>query len=102
LTGGGPVLIDWESALLGPARADIAMTWAIIKFSEIPSGHLQASAARGVQALLTRSFLRAAGPLDEAARLAVARRRLADRNLLPSEVTRLEKLVRTPPRDAGH
>jgi aminoglycoside phosphotransferase (APT) family kinase protein len=96
MAAGGPVLIDWESARIGPPIADIAMTWAIIKFSEIPATSLRGGAARGVQALLTRSFLRAAGPLDEAWRLAIARQRLADRNLLPAEAARLRKLL---PRD---
>ncbi len=94
LAADGPVIIDWEGARLGPARSDVAMTWAIIKFSDVPPGsRLRRTAVRGVQAAFTRSFLRAAGPLDEAIRLAVVRQRLADRNLLPSEVARLRKLL---------
>jgi aminoglycoside phosphotransferase (APT) family kinase protein len=93
LTQGGPVIIDWEGAARGPAVADIGMTWVIIGFSDIPGPRWRAVAARGVQAALTRSFLRAAGTVDDAWRLTVIRRRLTDPNLLPSEAARLRKLV---------
>jgi aminoglycoside phosphotransferase (APT) family kinase protein len=96
LTGHGPVIIDWEGAARGPAIADIAMTWVIIGFSDIPGPRWRAVAARGVQASLTRAFIRAAGPIDEATRLTAVRQRLTDRNLLPSEVARLEKLAPAP------
>ncbi|HEX7160960.1 MAG TPA: aminoglycoside phosphotransferase family protein [Trebonia sp.] len=97
LTEGGPVIIDWEGAVRGPAVADVGMTWVIIGFSDIPGPRWRAVAARGVQAVLTRSFLRAAGPLDDAWRLTVIQRRLADPNLLPSEAARLRKLVPEEP-----
>ena len=93
LTAGGPVIIDWEGAASGPAIADIAMTWVIIGFSDIPGPRLRAVAAGGVQAAFTRAFLRAAGPVDQATRLIAVRQRLTDQNLLPSEVARLEKLA---------
>jgi ABC-type antimicrobial peptide transport system ATPase subunit len=69
------------------------MTWVIIGFSDIPGPRWRAVAARGVQAALTRSFLLAAGPLDDAWRLTAIRWRLTDPNLLPSEAARLRKLV---------
>jgi aminoglycoside phosphotransferase (APT) family kinase protein len=100
LTQRGPVIIDWEGAVRGPAVADIGMTWVIIGFSDIPGPRWRAVAARGVQAALTRSFLRAAGPLDDAWRLTVIRRRLADPNLLPSEAARLRKLLPAEPLDS--
>jgi aminoglycoside phosphotransferase (APT) family kinase protein len=93
LTGNGPVIIDWEGASSGPAVADIAMTWAVIGFSDIPGSRLKATAARGVQAALTRAFVRAAGPIDESWRLTAIRQRLTDPNVLPSEAARLAKLV---------
>lgn len=40
LTSGGPVIIDWEGAARGPAVADVAMTWVVIGFSEIPMPRL--------------------------------------------------------------
>jgi hypothetical protein len=93
LTQRGPVIIDWEGAARGPAVADIGMTWVIIGFSDIPGPRWRAVAARGVQAALTRSFLLAAGPLDDTWRLTAIRWRLTDPNLLPSEAARLRKLV---------
>src|SRR5215470_5954154 len=76
LTQDGPVIIDWEGAARGPAIADIGLTWVVIGFSDIPGPRWRAVAARGVQAALTRSFLRAAGPLDDAWRLTSIERRL--------------------------
>ena len=93
LTPGGPMIIDWEGAAHGPAIADVAMTWVIIGFSDIPGPRWRAVAAGAVQAALTRSFVQAAGPLDDAWRLTAIERRLADPNLLPSEAARLRKLV---------
>ena len=72
------MIIDWEGAARGPAIADVAMTWVIIGFSDVPGPRLRAVAARGVQAAFTRSFVRAAGPIDDAWRL-TAIRRAADR-----------------------
>jgi aminoglycoside phosphotransferase (APT) family kinase protein len=93
LTSGGPMIIDWEGAARGPAIADVAMTWVIIGFSDIPGSRVRAFAARGVQAGLTRAFVSAAGPLDETWRAIAIRRRLADPNLLPAERARLEGLA---------
>lgn len=93
LTPNGPVIIDWEGARFGPAAADIAMTWIIIGFSDVPLPRFQALAARGVQALFTRAFMRAAGPLDDSWRQLAIRHRLADPHLLPTEAARLEKLA---------
>ena len=97
LTPGGPVIIDWEGASRGPAIADVAMTWVIIGFSDVPGQGLRAVVVRGVQAAATRAFVRAAGPIDENWRLIAVRRRLADPNLLPAEAARLEKLVPAAP-----
>src|SRR5487761_1397014 len=40
LTPEGPRIIDWEGAARGPALADVAMTWVIIVFSEVPGPRL--------------------------------------------------------------
>ena len=93
LTASGPMIIDWEGAAVGPAIADVAMTWVILGFSDIPGPRLRAVAARGVQVALTRSFAQAAGPIDDAWRSTAIRRRLADPHLRPSEVARLSKLA---------
>jgi aminoglycoside phosphotransferase (APT) family kinase protein len=101
LTRDGPVIIDWERAACGPAAADVAMTWAIIAFSEIPASRAEAVAARATRALFTRSFLRAAGPEEQAWRLAAIRLRLANQNTLPSEVARLEAWAARASADAA-
>lgn len=96
MTERGPMIIDWEGAVRGPAMADIAMTWVILGFSDIPLPPVRARAARALQGAFTRSFLRAAGPLDATWRAAAIRMRLSDPNLLPSEAARLRKLVTGP------
>jgi aminoglycoside phosphotransferase (APT) family kinase protein len=93
LTQNGPMIIDWEGATCGPAVADVAMTWAILAFSDVPGPRIEAALIRGVRALVMRSFVRAAGPLDEAWRLTAIRHRLADPNVLPTERARMEKLL---------
>ena len=92
LTSAGPVIIDWEGAARGPAMYDVAWTWVIIASSEVPDTGLAAAAVRGLQAQLTRSFVRAAGPIDPVWRAQAVRDRLIDRNVLPAERTRLERL----------
>jgi hypothetical protein len=62
LTADGPRIIDWEGAARGPAVADVAMTWVIVGFSDVAG--LTSAGVRTVQALFTRSFLAAAGPVD--------------------------------------
>ncbi len=93
LAENGPVLIDWESAARGPAIADVAMTWVIIGFSDIPRQGIEGVVARGAQGMFTRSFVHAAGPIDDQWRLTTIRQRLADPHLLPSEVARLQRLA---------
>jgi aminoglycoside phosphotransferase (APT) family kinase protein len=92
LTSAGPVIIDWEGAARGPAMYDVAWTWVIIASSEVPDTGLAAAAVRGLQAQLTRSFVRAAGPIDPVWRAQAVRDRLLDRNVLPAERARLERL----------
>jgi aminoglycoside phosphotransferase (APT) family kinase protein len=92
LTADGPRIIDWEGAARGPAAADVAMTWVIVRFSNVPETGLSAATVRAMQALFARSFLRAAGSLDQEWRAAAIEHRLTDTNLLPPERARLERL----------
>ena len=96
LTQSGPIIIDWEGATCGPAVADVAMTWAILGFSDVQGPRMQAALIGSVRAIFTRSFLRAAGPIDDAWRLTAIRHRIADPNTLPAERARMEKLVPAP------
>ncbi len=97
LTAGGPRIIDWEGAARGPALADVAMSWVIITFSEVPGSRLQAAIMRPLQARIGRAFLRAAGPVDRNWLDLAVRHRIRDKNLLPSERTRLERRLRKLP-----
>jgi aminoglycoside phosphotransferase (APT) family kinase protein len=92
LTPTGPLIIDWEGAVSGPAIYDVALTWAILGFSEVPGAGLEAAVARVLQGLFTRSFVRAAGPIDQTWRATAVRHRLADPNTLPKERARLERV----------
>src|ERR1700727_3176459 len=92
LTSAGPVIIDWEGAARGPAMYDVAWTWVILASSEGQGTGLAMAAERGMQAQLTRSFVRAAGPLDQVWRAQAIRDRLNDPNVLPAERARLERL----------
>jgi aminoglycoside phosphotransferase (APT) family kinase protein len=94
LTTAGPVIIDWEGAAYGPAVADVAMTWVIMGFSDVPAmPRAKALLVRSLQAWFTRAFVRAAGPFDADLQEAVVRARLADPHLLPTEAARLTKLL---------
>jgi aminoglycoside phosphotransferase (APT) family kinase protein len=91
LTQGGPVIIDWEGACRGPAAFDVAMTWAIIAFSQVPGSRAKAAAYRPAQAVLARAFLRTAGA-PGADWLGVAiDRRIGDPNVLPAERKALQR-----------
>ena len=91
LTPGGPVIIDWEGACRGPAAIDVAMTWAIIAFSQVPGSRVKAAAYRPAQALLARWFLRAVGaPGTDWLRVAIERR-IRDPNVLPVERRALQR-----------
>jgi Ser/Thr protein kinase RdoA (MazF antagonist) len=91
----GPVVIDWTNARRGSPAADAAQTWVIVATSE-PEGvppflHRIAGAMQG---LFVRRFL--AGQDAAAARRhlpEVAKHRKRDRNILPSEVVRIDELV---------
>jgi aminoglycoside phosphotransferase (APT) family kinase protein len=97
LAADGPRIIDWEGAARGPALADVATTWVIIVFSEVPGPRLQAAIVRPLQARIGRAFLRAAGPVDRNWLDLAVRHRIVDGNLLPSERTRLERRLRKLP-----
>jgi len=92
LTATGPVIIDWEAAARGPAGYNVAMTWVIMHSSQVEGRHLRVSLTRALQVAFTRSFARAAGPIDQAWLAIAVRHRLTDPNVRPAERTRLERL----------
>lgn len=99
LTPGGPVLIDWEGAAQGPAAADIAMTWTIVAFSDIPGSRAEVLIGQAFQGLFTRAFMRAAavahgadpGLTSREWLLAGLENRLGDPHLHEAEITRLRR-----------
>jgi aminoglycoside phosphotransferase (APT) family kinase protein len=91
LTPTGPLIIDWEGAANAPAVYDVALTWAILGFSDVQDAGLEAVIVRSLQALFTRAFVRAAGPIDQTWRAMAVRHRLADPNTVPTERARLER-----------
>jgi aminoglycoside phosphotransferase (APT) family kinase protein len=102
LTSRGPRLIDWEGAAQGPAAADIAMTWTIIAFSDVPGSRAEVLVGHLFQGLFARAFLRVAG-LAPASRSAPAarewlaaglRNRLLDPRLYDTETARLRQALR--------
>jgi aminoglycoside phosphotransferase (APT) family kinase protein len=97
VTADGPQIIDWEGAVRGPAIADVAMTWVITAFSEVPGTWLATAPVRAARTMFVREFLRAAGPLDQRWREIAVWHRLRDRNLLPAERARLDRM----PHSAG-
>jgi Ser/Thr protein kinase RdoA (MazF antagonist) len=86
LTSRGPVVIDWSNTRSGPAGADVAMAYLIMASSEVDDlPVLIRPAVSSVRAAVIRHFL--LGTSDDPAPhiAAVARLRMVDRNVRPSE-----------------
>jgi aminoglycoside phosphotransferase (APT) family kinase protein len=92
LSATGPVIIDWEGAARGPAGYNTAMTWVIMHSSQVDGQRARVALTRALQGAFTRSFERAAGPIDQGWRAVAVRHRLADPNVRPAERARLEML----------
>jgi aminoglycoside phosphotransferase (APT) family kinase protein len=91
----GPVVIDWPNAVAGPAEADNANTWIVLKTSTVPGGRFARFASSIGQSFVAGTFRREVGLEWSDPRIAdAARRRMVDRNLLPEEVARIERLLR--------
>jgi aminoglycoside phosphotransferase (APT) family kinase protein len=91
----GPVVIDWPNAAAGPAEADNATTWIILKTSTVPGGGLRHFVTGFGQSFVASRFRRAVGLEPSDPRIAeAARRRMVDRNLLPEEAARIEQVLR--------
>lgn len=96
LSPAGPVLIDWQGAVAGPAAADVAHTWLLIRTSTVPGPFVQRAIGTLGQRLFARAFLEQVDREQVRRHLpAVARRRLHDPSVLDAEQTRIRRLVRT-------
>jgi aminoglycoside phosphotransferase (APT) family kinase protein len=91
-TSRGLVVIDWTNASAGPAGADVAMAYLIMASSEVDDVPLPVRPAiRAVRATVIRQF-RANASDDPVPHLAVvARNRMQDRNVRPSEADWLRR-----------
>jgi len=86
LTSRGPVVIDWSNVRSGPAGADVAMAYLVMASSDVDDLPLPVRASVGaLRGAFIRQFLLAAkdDPAPHIAR--VARHRMTDRNVRPSE-----------------
>jgi aminoglycoside phosphotransferase (APT) family kinase protein len=94
LSANGPVLLDWQGAVRGPAAADLAHTYLLLATSAIPGPRHQRAITRLGQSLFATMFRTAAGPAAIDTRLhQVAQRRLTDPTLLPHEAQRIRRLL---------
>jgi len=94
LSPDGPVVIDWTNARRGPAGVDLALTWIVLAVFESDDTGIMRLLVAALRRRLVHSFLAAAGQ-DEAARCLriTADYRGQDRNVRPTELDRLHRLV---------
>lgn len=94
LTSRGPVVIDWTGASAGSPGADVAMAYLIMASSDVDDLPMPLRPLVGrVRAQLLAAFL--GGVRDEPGPhiASIARLRMADPNIRPSEVARLQQLA---------
>jgi aminoglycoside phosphotransferase (APT) family kinase protein len=102
LTSRGPVVIDWSNKAAGPAGADVAMAYLIMVSSEVDDlPALVRPVASSVRAAVIRHFLLGARD-DPSPHIApVARLRMADPNVRPSEADWLARKLAEVERSAA-
>jgi tRNA A-37 threonylcarbamoyl transferase component Bud32 len=94
LTSRGPVVIDWSNAAAGPAGADVAMAYLIMASSEVDDlPALIRPAVSSVRTAVIKHFLRGAADEPGPHLTAVARVRMQDRNVRPSEAAWLARKI---------
>ena len=94
LTADGPMVIDWTNASIGPAGADVAVTWLLLAAAQPPTRRLERAAVAGLRGLFVRSFLAATDEPAAARCLAVVlERRRGDPNLSADELAAMARIV---------
>lgn len=98
LTAAGPVVIDWSNGSAGPPGADVAMASLIMRISEVDDLPMPVRMVAGmVRNTVVRTFERRVSD-DPAPHLSqVARNRLHDRNVRPSEAGQLRRMLAREP-----
>lgn len=102
LTSRGPVVIDWSNRAAGPAGADVAMAYLIMASSEVDDlPALVRPVVSSIRAAVIRHFLLGARD-DPSPHIApVARLRMADPNVRPSEADWLARKLAEVERSAA-
>jgi aminoglycoside phosphotransferase (APT) family kinase protein len=94
LTGTGPVVIDWSNGSAGPPGADVAMASLIIRTSEVHDLPLGVRAVAGIMRdTIIRRFERSVHADPSPYLRSMARLRISDRNIRPSEAALLQKMI---------
>jgi hypothetical protein len=92
LTSRGPVVIDWTNVQAGAAGADVAMAYLIMASSQLDDLPLPVRpAVSTVRSALIRTFLAAVTDDPDPYLALVARHRMQDRNVRPSEADWLRR-----------
>jgi tRNA A-37 threonylcarbamoyl transferase component Bud32 len=94
LTSRGPVVIDWSNGAAGPAGADVAMAYLIMASSEVDDlPALVRPVVSSVRAAVIRHFLLGTSDDPDPHIATVARLRMVDPNVRPSEADWLARKV---------
>ncbi len=94
LTAAGPVVIDWSNGSACPPGADVAMASLIMRISEVDDLPAPVRLVAGmVRGTVVRQFERSVGDDPRPHLAAVARNRLDDRNVRPSEAAILRRML---------
>jgi len=90
----GPVVIDWTNAARGSAATDVALTWILMAAAEIPGPRWRAALDRIMRASFVRAFLHHFDRASVRAALpAVVEWKSRDRNIRPTEVAAMRRLL---------
>ncbi len=93
-TCAGPVVIDWSNGSAGPPGADVAMASLIMRISEVDDLPAPVRLVAGVvRGTVVRQFERRVGDDPRPHLMLVARNRLHDRNVRPSEAAILRRML---------
>jgi aminoglycoside phosphotransferase (APT) family kinase protein len=91
----GPIVIDWANAKRGAGAADVALLWVIMATSEIPETGIKRLGFEVIRRLFVVGLLRHVDRRSVLQQLpAVARFRLADKNVRDSERPAIHALLR--------
>ncbi len=88
------MVIDWGNAKRGVAATDVANTWLLLKAGQPPGGVVDRFVVGVGRGIMLRAFLKQSDRAAASRQIAaVAEWRAADRNMSPTEIARMRKLV---------